>query len=889
MRPHRLARPAAIVTTLTAIAGLVTGVGLAPAAAASGSPRTVTSPASLVNPLIGTGTDTSANGAAGGIAGGGDTFPGPDMPFGMIQWSPDTSPQRQNAGGYWYDSSQTTGFSLDHLSGAGCPVYGDVPILPMVGAVPADPTAATADFSHGSETAKAGYYAVTTTSPDSASNPVTTALTTTTRAGIARFGFPASTQSNLLLKVADSDVKVVNGQVQYQKVDGTTARVISSDEVSGSVTAGHFCDIGDSGQRDYTLHFDIRFSQPFTASSTWAGGPGGDPGGVALTFDTTRNRTVVAKVGISYTSDANAAANLNAEIPGWDFDAVHAANVRAWNAILGRIEISGGSAEQRTVFYTALYHALLDPHVFSDVNGQYEGMDGKVHTVPPGHEQYADFSGWDIYRNQVQLASLVAPHQASDIVQSMLNDYDQDGMLPKWSNANGESYEMVGDSADPIIAGAYAFGARDFDTGNALRAMIDEATKPSKIRPGQSTLDQYGYLPYDLTYGCCNFNASVSTQLEYDSDDYAIAAFAKALHRQDVYDTFAARAQSWQNTFDPATGYVRAKLASGQWVPGFTPSTSTGMVEGSAAEYTTMVPFNVRALIAARGGDEAWRDYLDSLTSNLVDPGPDNAQLSNEPSLDIPWEYNNAGAPWKTQQVVRQAQAELFLDAPAGLPGNDDLGTMSAWYVWSSLGLYPETPGTSTLSIGSPAFPHAVIHLASGRDITIDAPNAAPRAPYVHGLRLNGDDWPKTYLAGDQYQDGAALAFDLGASPDTSWGTGPGAAPPSDSTGEAPAIPYLPSSQVAVQAGQSAAVTLAARNVTGRPINATATAVPPAGITVTPSPVPLPPSPGSDTQQATLTVAVAAGTPAGTYDLPITVGAAGYTGHATVTLAVSVP
>lgn len=887
MRPHRRVHPASVVAALTAAVALVVGLGVVPAAAAPGAMQPVADPASLVDPLIGTGVATSGNGS-GGIAGGGDTFPGPDMPFGMIQWSPDTSPQRQNGGGYWYNSGQTAGFSLDHLSGAGCPVYGDVPILPMVGAVPADPAAATANFSHGSETAQAGYYAVTTTSPDSTSNPVTTELTTTTRAGIARFGFPASTQANLLLKVADSAVKIVNGKVQYKKVDGTAAQVVSSDEVTGSVTAGHFCNIGDSHQRDYTLHFDIRFSQPFTASSTWPGGPGSGPGGVALTFDTTQNRTVTAKVGISYTSDANAAANLSAEIPGWDFDAARAANVQAWNAILGRIETTGGSAQQQTLFYTALYHALLDPHVFSDVNGQYAGMDGQVHTVPAGHQQYADYSGWDIYRNQVQLASLIAPHQMSDVAQSMVNDYAQDGMLPKWSNANGESYEMVGDPADAIIAGAYAFGARDFDTGTALQAMVTEATGPSNIRPGQPALDQYGYLPNDLKYGCCHFTASVSTQLEYDSADYAIAAFAQALHRQDVYGTFAARAQNWQNAFNPATGYMQAKLASGQWVPGFTPSTSTGMIEGSAAEYTPMVPFNVQALIAARGGAAAWQAYLDSLTADLVHPGPQGAELSNEPSLDIPWEYDYAGEPWKTQQVVRQAQTELFLDAPAGLPGNDDLGTMSAWYVFSSLGLYPETPGTSTLLIGSPAFPHAVIHLPSGRDITIDAAGAAPDAPYVHGLQLNGGDWPKTYLTGNQYANGANLSFDLGTTPGTSWGTGPSAAPPSDPTGEAPAIPYLPDSQAAVQAGRTTTVTLAAQNVTGSPLNATATAAAPAGITVTPSPAPLPPSPGSGTQQVTLTVAAATGTTPGSYNVPITVGAAGYTGHATVTLTLSV-
>jgi predicted alpha-1,2-mannosidase len=855
----------------------------APSAASTPVPL-VTDPASLVNPLIGTGVATAGNGS-GGIAGGGDTFPGPDMPFGMIQWSPDTAPQRQNGGGYWFNSSQLTGFSLDHLSGAGCPVYGDVPILPLVGDVPADPGAATADFSHESESAQVGYYGVTTTAPDG-SNPVTTEISTTTRAGVSRFGFPASTQSHLLLKVADSAEKIVNGQPKYQKVDATSARVVGGDEVIGSVTAGHFCNIGSSHQRDYTLHFDIRFSRPFTASSVWPGGPGSDPGGVALTFDTSSDPNLTAKVGISYTSDANAAANLDAEISGWDFDTVRAANVQAWNDILGRIEIGGGSPDQQTVFYTALYHSLLDPHVFSDVNGQYLGMDGQVHTVAPGHAQYADYSGWDIYRDQVQLASLLAPHEMSDVVRSMLDDYAQDGMLPKWSNANGESYEMVGDPADPIIAGAYAFGARDFDADTALRAMIAEATQPSTIRPGQAELDHYGYLPNNLNYGCCNFTASVSTQLEYDTADYAIAAFAKAQHHQDVYATFVSRAQNWQDAFNPATGYVQAKLADGRWAPGFTPGTSTGMIEGSAAEYTPMVPFNVGALVGARGGAQAWESYLDGLTANLATPGPENAKLSNEPSLAIPWEYDYVGAPWKTQQVVRQAQVALFGNAPAGEPGNDDLGAMGSWYVWSALGLYPLIPGSDTLVLGSPAFPRAVLRLTSGRELSVNAPDAAVDAPYVQDLRLNGQPWPKLYLTAAQYAQGARLDVDLGPSPGA-WGTGASAVPPSDATGESAAIPFLPAASVTVASGQSSAADVSARNITGHPVTADLAATAPTGITVTPTAATVA-IPGGGSAGTRLSVSAGAETAPGSYQVPITLRARPHGPPRTVTLTVTV-
>ena len=863
---------------LAGAAAVAVAAGLAVAAPSGAAmAAAVSAPASLVNPFIGTGN-------------GGNTFPGPDMPFGMLQWGPDTANPRQNGGGYSYAASQILGFSLNRLSGAGCPVDGDVPILPMVGAIPANPEGATVNFSHSAETAQVGYYGVTTTSPGAASNPVTTQITTGMRSGIARFRFPASAQSDLLLKVADSELKLVTsgGQTssKYKKVFGTSAQVVGDNEVTGSVTVGHFCNISDDNHSNYTLYFDIKFDQPFTASGTWPGGPAGDPGGVSITFDTTQSRTVTAKAGISYTSAAGAALNLATEIPGWDFDAVRAANVQAWNTMLSRIQVGGGTASEQAQFYTALYHSLLDPHVYSDVNGQYTGVDGKIHTVAPGHAQYADYSGWDIYRDEVQLLSLLDPARAGDIVSSMLTDYGQDGMLPKWELGNAETYEMVGDPADPIIAGAYAFGVRGFDARTALADMVAEAVKPGNIRPGLDYYELRGYLPLDGTYGCCHFYGPVSTALEYETADYGIAAFAKALHDQSTYTEFAARAQNWEDTFNPATGYMQARLADGQWAPGFTPGTSTGMVEGTAAQYTPMVPFNLQAVIAARGGPQAWNSFLDSLLTDISNPGPTGANLSNEPSLVIPWEYDYTGEPWKTQRAVRQAQDQVYADAPAGVPGNEDLGAMSSWYVWSALGMYPPTPGTGTLVLGSPIFPHAVVHLTDGKDLTIDAPDAADGAPYVQSLELDGQDWSKTYLDWNQLRNGANLSFGLGTSP-SAWGSGPAAAPPSDATGEAAAIPYLPAGEVNVPPGQSTTVTLAAQNVTGRPVTASASAAPPAGISVSPDPARVT-LPGGDQRQATLTVTAAAGAPPGSYSVPITLSADGYAGRVTAELAVRV-
>ncbi|HEY2694738.1 MAG TPA: GH92 family glycosyl hydrolase [Pseudonocardiaceae bacterium] len=718
----------------------------------------------LVNPTIGT-------------SGGVDTFPGADVPFGMMQWSPDTSPTRPIAGGYDYQDSQISGFSLTHLSGAGCGAEGDVPILPYVGSLPADPTSLTTPFGHNSETVQAGYYAVTTGAAGSA---VTTELSTTARAGIGRFTFPSSTQSHLVFKLD-------GGTWSGQPVDGTSASIIGDRELAGTVDAGkNFCGHAFT-PNDYTLHFDIIFNQPFTAADSYGTSANGGPAGVNLTFDTSSVRTLTGKVGISYTSAANATQNRATEIPGWNLDAVRDAARSDWDAVLGRIEVGGGSQQQQVQFYTALYHAALFPSLNSDDNGQYLGMDQKSHQVAPGHAEYANYSGWDTYRSQIQLESVIAPQQASDAVTSMLNDYAQSGQLPRWALPNGETYVTAGDPADSIIAGAYAFGARDFDTRQALAAMTAQATRTNNVRQGESARDTYGYLPYDLTYpGCCNLNKNylVSTDLEFDTADHSLAAFAAALGDSSAYRQFAARAQDWQNDFDPATGYMQARLANGQWAPGFTPGTTAGFEEGTSAQYTPMVPFNLKALIAAKGGNSAYASFLDGLLQNLSDPGPTNANLNDEPSIEIPWEYDYAGAPWQTQQIVRETQQQLYFDRPAGQFGNDDLGAMSSWFVWSNLGFYPEDPGTDTLVLGSPVFPLTVLRLANGRTVTTTAPNAAPGAPYVQGLSVNGKTWNQPWLSFGQLAGGAVLNYDLASTPDKTWGAAASAAPPSDGYGE---------------------------------------------------------------------------------------------------------
>lgn len=846
--------------------------------AASG-PQLVADPAALINPLIGT-------------SGAVNTFPGPDMPFGMMQWGPDTTPDRTQGGGYEYKDSKISGYSLTHISGPGCDVAGDVPILPVTGALSGNLSNLSSQFSHDDEQTGVGYYGVT----DSAG--VKTELTDTTRAGLGRFTFPAGTQSNLLLKLSSG----------ASQVDGTRVQVVSDREVSGSVDSGHFCGAANR----YTLHFDIKFDQPFTASGTWVGStinpdatklsegrpqqklathsntplheqhftvPGsaspkihpsggaspsaspdnstaspksssaatsataGPPvtgaNGMYLTFDTAKKAAVTAAVGISYTSDGNAKSNLSTEVKGWNFDAMRKANHTAWNDVLDKVRIGGGSHDQQVQFYTALYHALLHPNVFSDDNGQYMGMDDQVHKLTKGQKaQYANYSGWDTYRSQTQLISMVAPKQTGDIVTSMLNGYDQTGLLPKWASNNGESYVMVGDPATSIISDAYAFGVRNFDTAHALSAMEHEATAPNQDRPGEAVRDAKGYLPLDGTYSCCNFYGPVSTQLEYDSADYALASFAKSLGKTADYKKFATRAQDWMNVFNPQTGYMQAKNSDGQFAGGFTPGTSNGFVEGTSAQYTPMVPFDLQQLITARGGTAAYGSYLDSLLSDIADPSGTNADLSNEPSLEIPWEYNYLGQPWKTQAAVREAQQDLYFNAPVGSFGNDDLGAMSSWYVWSSLGMYPETPGTDTLVLGSPVFPVAKVTLGNGKQVAINAPQAATNAPYVQSLDVKGKAWNDSWLTFGQFEKAGTLDYSLNTVPNTSWASSADAVPPSDATGGGRVLAATgPSSDgLIIAPGGSGEATLRLTNLGSKAVTADWAATAPSGVTLgTPS------------------------------------------------------
>jgi predicted alpha-1,2-mannosidase len=752
-------------------------------------------PAALVNPFVGTG-------------GPGDVFPGADAPFGMLQWSPDTT-RPSPGGGYSASSSWITGFSLTHMSGSGCRAAGDVPILPTLGAI--QPGARDA-FSHSLEAADAGYYSV------QLADGIGVHLSATTRTGIAEFRFPAGRQGNLIFKLDGS-------QLGDSKV---TFQVDSPNQVEGSVTAQSFC----GASKSYTLHFVMRFSRPAARHGTFTSaaasglhprasqlsvtepGPLGVPSAVLLappappgqpSNDGTRpagtrlrpdlrgpvgayvsfpaGRAVLAKVGISYVSAANATANLAAEDPGWSVCAVRAATQHQWDALLGKIAISGGSRPQRVIFYTALYHSLLAPSVFSDDNGQYTGTDGAVHTVDQGQgAEYTNFSGWDIYRTQAQLEALLDPAAASGAAQSLVDAYQQTGMLPNWPAYGNESYVMVGDPADAIIADYYAFGATRFNASAALAAMIAQGTAPSTIRPGLTYLDQPGYLPANGHYACCNYHAPVSTTLEYDVADFAISALAEVMGNTAAEQAFRNRAQDWRNLLNPRTGLMQPRLSDGGWQPGFQPTALSGFAEGDSWQYTGMVPFDLAGLAAAKGGRAAMTQYLNQVLARFTSAddglGP-TADMGNEPSIELPWEYDYVGEPYATQRTVRAIQDQLWRDTPGGIPGNDDLGAMSAWFVWSALGMYPMTPGTATIALGSPLFSSAVIRLSSGGTLRIIGSGARTSAPYVRSATWNGSRWTRAYAPAAAITRGGTLDFRLGGSPSRHWAARPDDAPPS--------------------------------------------------------------------------------------------------------------
>jgi predicted alpha-1,2-mannosidase len=699
-----------------------------------------------------------------GTAGDGNVFPGADLPFGMVQWSPDsTAGGLYKPGGYNDGDLIVRGFSLTHLSGAGCAQFGNFSFVPALEAVRTPPQPNGSPYSDrfvaGSQIAAPGYYGVRLKSG------IQVALTVTHRTGMGMFVFPRAGSGSILIDAGAAAARSSN----MAGTDASSVQIQGADLVTGSATSGHFCGLPNT----YTVYFAARFSRPFAAFGTWQGStlqPGGRAArsqhtGAFLGFDTRRRQTVLVKVGLSYVSVQNALANLRAENEGWSFNRVRGRAHGAWNQLLNRVEVGGGTPAQRRTFYTALYHALLFPSTFSDADGHYMGFDGKVHSAP-GRTQYANFSGWDIYRSEVPLLAWLAPKQTSDMMQSLVNDAAQGGWLPKWPVANGYTGEMDGDSADPMLAAALAFGARQFDRAGALRAMLKGATQPGpgpkgyRERPGLQDYQRLGYtIPAAGEWG------AAAETLEYETDDFAIAQFARSLGDRATSTRFMRRAGNWRLLWDARSSFLAPRYAGGTFPLPLNPLSAAGYVEGNAYHYLWMVPFDLHGLFAQLGGPAIAAQRLDQLFA-AFGTGPDQPHYwaGNEPEMEVPWEYDFAGRPWRTQAVVRRIETTQYNAGHAGLPGNDDLGALSSWYVWAAMGLYPEIPGVAGLAVGSPLFPRITLHTSRGV-VHIEAPAAGVSHPYVQSMRLNGKVYRSTWLPLSRLTPGSTISFGLGDKP----------------------------------------------------------------------------------------------------------------------------
>ncbi|MFH1279754.1 MAG: GH92 family glycosyl hydrolase [Candidatus Eisenbacteria bacterium] len=710
-----------------------------------------------------------------GTGGHGHTYPGATMPFGMVQVSPDTRLTGwDGCSAYHFTDSVVYGFSHTHLSGTGCSDYGDILLMPGTGRIFLNNGAETGPdsgyasrFTHGypAEGAGPGYYMVHLDDYDT-----DVELTCTDRAAMHRYSFYDADSAWVVLDLEHRDELV-----------GWDLRTNRRGEVEGFRQSRAWA-------KDQYVYFVIQFSRPFDLwgpltrkidKPTPVSTPGiNEKFGPKAWFLIPQGGELLVKVGISAVDVEGARKNLEAELPGWDFQGTREAAERRWNDALKRIEITGGAAEEdKTVFYTALYHALLCPNLWSDVDGRYRGMDNQIHQAE-GHDVYTVFSLWDTYRASHPLFAILEPTRTLDFMQTFLRMYEEGGHLPVWELAANETWTMIGYHAVPAIVDAYAKGIRGFDTEKMWKAILESAESD---REGLAAYRANGYLPSDEE------GESVSRTLEYAYDDWCVARMADMLGKGYFREKYLRRAQYWKNLFDPSTKFFRGK-AGGRWHEPFDPTEVNFLyTEANAWQYRFCVPQDVSGLIERMGGDEAFIHELDLMFDSSSEmAGREQSDISgmigqyahgNEPSHHMAYLYSYAGAPWKTQRRVRTIMDSLYTTGPEGLSGNEDCGQMSAWYVFSALGFYPVTPGSTIYVIGSPLFPEATVRLPNGNRITIRAEGVSEENVYIQSATLQGEPYTKAYLTHEDLMAGGDLEFVMGPAPNESWGTGGGDRP----------------------------------------------------------------------------------------------------------------
>ena len=728
--------------------------------------------ASYVNPFIGTG-------------GHGHTYPGAVVPNGMIQPSPDTRIDGWDAcSGYYYADSTINGVSHTHVSGTGCCDYGDVLLMPTVGRQEYHPLgkesqrlAYASAFSHEREQAEPGYYSVFLDRYG-----VQAELTSTQRAAIHRYTFPATDEAGFILDLDYS--------LQRQKNEDMCIEVLSDTEIRGSKKTVYWA-------FDQYIHFYAKFSKPFTYTLVTDSVKMGEGSAlqptakVLLNFSTKKGEQVLVKVGVSAVDKDGAQRNVETEIPAWDFDAVRATARQSWNEYLSKIDIETEDADQRTMFYTALYHTGMQPNLFTDADGRYLGMDLKVHQNQTNEPLYTIFSLWDTFRAYHPLMTIIQPEMNQAFIRSLLQKQREGGIFPMWELAGNYTGTMIGYHAASLIADAYTKGYRDFDVEEAYRACLRAAEYdttgihcPALVLPHLMPQAKYwknkiGYVP------CDKDNEAVAKALEYAYDDWCISVLAKALGdtvNQQKYEAFA---KGYQKYFDPTTRFMRGVDSKGNWREPFNPRSSNhrndDYCEGTAWQWTWFVPHDVEGLVALMGGEEAFISKLDSLftAESALEGELVSADISgligqyahgNEPSHHITHFYNYVGQPWRTQELVDEVLHTLYANNPDGLSGNEDCGQMSAWYILNAMGFYQVCPGKPVYSIGRPLFHNSAIHLDNGKVFTIVVHNNSRVNKYVQKIALNGKELNAPFFTHNDIMQGGTLEITMGSEPLKAYG-----------------------------------------------------------------------------------------------------------------------
>ena len=728
-------------------------------------------PAVSVNPMIGTGGDPED-----GI----NAFPGAAMPFGMVQLSPDTE---DHGFGYHYIQRWIKGFSMTHMSGAGCANSGDVFFTATTGPVATKVSDFQSPYSHKMETAKPGYYEVQLLEWG-----INAEVSATDHTGVARFTFPAGKAANIVVPISHT----------LNKTSGAEVRLVGDRRIEGFVENHGFCAMKPT----YKVYFVMTFDHPFSSFGTWTAGDTYSRDGTiaAGSRDVEQGESknwvgayvswaaaqsgqaIVAKVGISYVDLAGAENNLKAEAESKDFDTIRHDAESAWNKELSAIEVSGGTVTDRRVFYTALYHSLLMPSLFSDSDGRYLGFDQRIHTLAAGHQVYTNFSGWDIYRSEFPLIAMIEPKRVQEMAQSIALMYQQGGWIDRWPQINFYTGDMAGSPLTIMLATAWLYGIHDFDIDTAWEGMFKDATQaappgaPYMGEEGIDWLNRLHFVPDDkIDYG------SVAKTQEYTLAYASLSRLAAALAKTSDAKMLYERSLYHRNLFDPDDRFFRPRNSDGSWVPNFNPvQDGHGFVEGTGWHYQSFAPADMAWLIKATGRDlfnermakffnypvPSWyAQYYDSL---------------NETDIQAPFVFNFSGEPWMSQRVVRRILRENYLDTPEGIPGNDDCGAMSSWAVLSMMGIYTVDPASLAYELVGPTFSKIAIRLqAYGKTFTIETSGDPESNPYIQGVNLNGQKYTRNWISFYDLSASGNLQFTLGREPNKSWGAAPEDAPPS--------------------------------------------------------------------------------------------------------------